>query len=453
MMKKAAAILFFVAALFCGPGSAWAQFVPLYTVTSVGNSGNAYTGTLANFTSWVSLENVLIQITPNANNSGDSSLQLNGNSDIIPFRKLTNGGLAPLTINDFIAGQPILAFFDGNNLDIVNTGTGGAAAGLPGGYLTPCQLSTTPISGCTAGLLLPTGDIAGAGDLFYEPAFGNTIPIYNGTAFINFQFTELGLALPSSRLANTLYDAFVFSNAGVPTLCVGPAWTTSTPGSGARGAGAGTTQIAQLNGIWVNNVAISCVNGGSTFSIPGANGTYVATCLMTASPGQVAFYRSWGQSRIWSCWNAYHQQNITLQAGDSTGTWSYTSATVRPSNNNAANSLTLVFGLTLDEITPSFTDKATISVAPSAGGGCNFGIGFNSTTAFSGLQGSVQLSFPTAGSAGSAVISNAGTATGEVVILPFGAEVITALEQAIVGNGCIVSGGQQNMILKADWRG
>ena len=449
-MKKMIALVAVALSLVCAP--ARAQLSNLPQVASVANVSNAYTGNVANFSSWQAFEFVLFSFTPNASNTGDSTLQLNGNVAIVHFKKLSNGGLVTLALNDLIANQPVLAFYDGSTVDIVNTGTSPGAVALPQGYLTPCQLTSgSPAAGCVVGQLLPTTDVTTTGALYYEPAFGNSVPIYNGTAFVNFTFTELSLAIPSSRLGNTVYDVFVFSNAGSPTPCMGPAWTTSTPGSGARGSGAGTTQVAQTNGIYTNAVSISCVNGASTFTVPANQGTYVATCLMNNSAGQVSYQPTYGQSRQWGCWNLYNRQLIILQAGDPTSSWTYATATVRPSNNSTANQLATVNGIPLDPPVLQFLETAAGSAATGVNAGCQFGIGVNSTTAFSGTTGQLALS----GVAGSGVAFATGVTSVANYWSPpvLGVNVYTSLEKAIPANGCVIDGQQPSMVMTAKWRG
>lgn len=444
-MKKIGVLLAAALALFaaCLPSSA--QFVAPPIVGSVAGGPTAYTGSIPNFSTWSAFQNVLFQFTPNQNNSGDATFQQTGNVSVIHFKKLSNGGLITLAQNDLIANQPVMAFYNGgdNSLDIVNTGTAPGATGLPQGYLTPCQITSgSPVAGCTAGQLLPTGDVIAATALYYEPAFGNGVPIYNGSTFVNFSFSELTLTIPSSRLASTIYDVLIFSNAGVATPCFSVAWTTSTPGSGTRGSGAGTAQISQINGIWTNAVSASCVNGASTFTVPANQGTYVATCLIDGTNGQVTFHRTYGQNRKWACWNAYNSQSVTLQAGDGTTSWAYISATIRPSNNASANALTVITGLPI-QYGVLFNERGTVNNS-NASGGCDFGIGFNNTAAFSGTVGDV-----TASNTNAANVTSGGSVLAQFSPTAplLGAETFTALEQAQTTNGCTIYGTLLHMLL------
>jgi hypothetical protein len=192
----------------------------------------------------------------------------------------------------------------------------------PQGYLTLTTL--TPIL---------ASDVSAGTSVYYTPYTGNLIPIYNGTAFVVTSFSELTMAMNSNHVASTLYDFFVISDGGTVRLVTGPAWNTSTAGSGARGTGAGTTEIERVNGLWVNKNAMTARYGATTVSVALRQGTYVGSMFVDGTNGQVSCHRTWGQSRKWGIWNAYNRALVILKAGDSTATWTYATATVRPSNN------------------------------------------------------------------------------------------------------------------------
>src|SRR5581483_3141514 len=225
--------------------------------------------------------------------------------------------------------------------------------------------------------------------LYYEPAFGSGMPIWNGSTFVNFTFTELTLTIPSSRLANTLYDVFVALNSNVVTPCFGVAWSSSTAGSSARGTGAGTTQVELKQGVWTNSVSVSCVNGATTFTVGANQGTLVATCWIDGTNGQVSFNVSAGFSRKWACSNVYNKQPIRLAVTDSTASWTYSTNTFRPSNNNGGgcNCANVVTALpqVVDNAFLEFTTIFSTGSPPT--GQTAIGIGWNSTSAASGING------------------------------------------------------------------
>ena len=92
---------------------------------------------------------------------------------------------------------------------------------------------------------------SGKTTIFYTPYVGNQVPIWNGTTMTPTTFAELsnvttassvGSAGPAAVAASSVYDLFVWSNAGTITLTRGPAWTNDTT----RSAG---TALMRVGGI------------------------------------------------------------------------------------------------------------------------------------------------------------------------------------------------------------
>ncbi len=313
----------------------------------------------------------------------------------------------------------------------VNATAAAAVVPQPQGYLTP-----------TSGTPIITSDVSGQGSLVYTPYVGNTVPIYSGTGFVPTVFSELTLTLTSSQVANSLYDVFIFNNSSVLTLATGPAWTTVTAGSSARGTGAGTTQLSRLSGLWVNTVQISGRNGANTYTIPANQATYLGSIFIDSAAGQITLHRSYGQSRKWAIWNAYNRVPLYLKAGDSTSSWS-TNVATRPSNGNTANSLTTFCGLQEETIDLAFTQKLNVlSTATTAA----IGIGVNSTSVITGLAG-VQRNDALAGG----VITSTGARYFSIPSL--GINTITSLEVGGGGSGTTFFGGEGSMLLTAAYRG
>lgn len=316
------------------------------------------------------------------------------------------------------------------------TGLAAPVIPFPQGYLTPT--SATPI--------IPT-DVTSATTVYYTPLTGCLVPIWNGVRFIPTVFTELSLSLSSSHSANAIYDVFVFSNNGTLTLATGPVWSTVTAGSGARGTGAGTTQLTRTNGLYVNTVAMTGRNGVTTYSISASYATYLGSIYIDGTQGQVSCHRTYGQSRKWGVWNAYNRQTILLKAGDGTSSWNYTTATIRAANNSPANSITVFQGLAEEPIDISH-------VASNYNNGsaqrAEIGIGYNSTSAYSGRYASRQL--------GGAVFTEAapGTSHGPARYLAppsLGINTATALEYSGAAGTTVWHGTESNMLLTATWRG
>lgn len=254
----------------------------------------------------------------------------------------------------------------------------------PQGYLTP--VSMVPIA---------TGDVVGAATVYWTPYFGNLCPVFNGSSFQVFSFSELALALaPGSQLAGGVYDVFAFDNAGVLQVGFGPSWLTGavagsvTPGSCARGTGAGSTQISRLNGILVNTNAITLNNGATSYAgIAASQCTYLGSVAVDGANGQVSFYRSWGGGsgtpiRKWGAWNYYNRAPIKMQQGIASPTgWSYASTTFRQSNADALSAIMGFVGVAEEIFTSNFSQ--TVQVNNPATGSAKIGIGLNSTTATS----------------------------------------------------------------------
>lgn len=310
----------------------------------------------------------------------------------------------------------------------VNAATAAAVVPQPGGYLT-----------ATSGTAVITGDVSAATAFYYTPFRSNAIPIYNGTSFAVITFSELSLTLTASQIANSIYDVFVFNNSGVPTLVVGPAWTTVTAGSGARGSGAATTQLSLLGGLWVNTVQLSGKNGANTYTIGANLATYVGSVLMDGTNGQISCHRTYGQSRRWALWNTYNRMPIVLQVGNSTASWSVIGG---PTPKSATDVGAVFCGLAEEMITVSYTQSITTANPPTDSG--TFGIGWNSTTVISGQKG---IFNPGVGP------NTFGGLVAAYTAAPSLGRNDAALLQSGTGTQLTFSGTQSSMQLLAQWRG
>lgn len=250
----------------------------------------------------------------------------------------------------------------------------------PQGRLT--LTSATPV--------LATGVTAGTA-VYYTPYVGNLVPIWNGTQYAINSFSELTLTLHSNHTANSIYDVFVFLDSSTVTIGTGPAWNTATAGSGARGTGAGTTELERKNGLWTNKVSMTARNGSSTYTVDANKGIYVGSIYMDGTNGQISAHTAYGQNRKWGVWNAYNRVPIIMKGGDSTSSWSYNSATVQASNGSADNKITSFTGLDESSVDVEFVQFVTLSVS-SVAATIEIGIGVNSTTAYSGKNGRLTLS-------------------------------------------------------------
>ena len=181
-------------------------------------------------------------------------------------------------------GDPVRTAFTKSNDNFTELyARGGAATTAPQGRLT--LQAATPVMTTTQ---------SAKTTIFYTPYVGDQIGLYNGTAMVPTTFTELnnvttasstGKAGPAAVAASSVYDLFVWSNAGTPTLTRGPAWTNDTT----RSAG---TALVRVAGIYLNNAAIT--NGPAA-----SRGTYVGTVRSNAS-AQIDWI-FWRISGRWHC--------------------------------------------------------------------------------------------------------------------------------------------------------
>jgi hypothetical protein len=314
----------------------------------------------------------------------------------------------------------------------INAQAATAVVSPPQGYLR--MTSETPVI---------ITEVSAGTAVYYTPFVGNLVPIWNGSRMVPTEFVELTLSLVASHAASQIYDVFVFSNSGVLTQVTGPAWATPTAGSGDRGTGASTTELARLNGYWVNKVQITARNGSTTYTVGANLATYVGSIFMDGTNGQLTCHRAWGASRKWGVWNAYNRQRLYLKAGDSTASWTYNTNAFRPSNNATTNSLTVFQGLAEEWYGLRFGQRVFVNSAAAAS--ASNGIGWNSTTAASGRTGY-----------GQSDTQNGHNLISEYTQAPaLGINVVTALETSPVPASVNVtwSGGEDDMILSAEWRG
>jgi hypothetical protein len=323
----------------------------------------------------------------------------------------------------------------------INSSAAAPAVPAPQGRLT--LVSSTPVI---------VSDQSAANAVYYTPFIGNLIPIYNGTSMTSSEFSELTLSLVSSHAANSIYDIFVWNNAGVIGIATGPAWSTATAGSGARGTGAGTTQLTRVKGLWVNAVSMTARNGSNTYTIGANLGTYVGSIFMDGSNGQVTCHVSYGQSRKFGVWNAYNRVPVFLKAGDSTASWiSNNASSIHAANTSTSNSLTVFSGLPEEIVEFRYSSRASATLNTNNEMVTTAGIGFNSTSAYSGKIANYSHTVQTVNNA---VGCDASLNAACYLSLPWiGTNVVTALENS---NGSDVNvsfyGTESHMLLSALYR-
>jgi Pectate lyase superfamily protein len=275
----------------------------------------------------------------------------------------------------FTGKAPLVIDSTNNTLSYYNSGwkpIPTAVAVMPGGRLT--LATATPVMMAT---------VSGATTVYYTPYKGRAVPLYNGTTFIT---TDTGGELsqattdttksPAAVAASSVYDIFVWNDAGTIRATRGPAWTNTTT----RSAG---TALTLLNGILVNNAAIT--NGPAQYY-----GTYVGTIASNASStidwilGTAA---SGGGAASLMVWNYYNRVMLATRVTDNGTAYTYTTATIRQARGSTTNQINYLAGMAEDCITAAYQTGVTLVAAVGAFG--EIGVGDDSITAFETTPGQV----------------------------------------------------------------
>lgn len=313
---------------------------------------------------------------------------------------------------------------------------------VPEGYLTLSTDADNPIL---------TADAASKTAVYYTPFTGNWTLVSDGTALYPHQFSQQSLSLiAGAHAANSIYDVFIYQSTTASSVVIGtgPAWTAATAGAGARGSGAGTSQLAKLNGLWTNAVQVTLTNGASTYTCPINQGVYLGSIFIDGTAGQVSCYRSFGQNRKWGVWNNYNRQQIILKMGDNTASWTNGSSVIRYANNSTANNAKSFAGLPEATTTVEYISQARITIASGAGT-YSIGVGWNSTSAFSGTVGYYDI---VNNNANNIRVGNNNIA--KYVSPPaLGMQEISALEQSTSVDTWTVLGTEASMQLNVNWLG
>lgn len=221
-----------------------------------------------------------------------------------------------------------------------------------------------------------TTDLVGATRIYYTPAVGNKLVLFDGTRFLGRAFAEIFSDLsnttknPSAIGASKINDWFVWDDGGTLRLSHGPDWSSDS----ARSTG---TELAFVAGIAVNNVAIT--NGPAA-----RRGTYVGT---TRSNGSATLDFIFGgvaagaKAAKFDVWNAYNQISVITTIGDTVANWTYSVAALRAANGNNNFRASFVRGLSDSPVSAKYLAVCN-APAPAVAA---VAIGLNSTTAFVGL--------------------------------------------------------------------
>ena len=222
--------------------------------------------------------------------------------------------------------------------------------------------SSFPINAAGGRLTLSSGtpvmvaDVLTASTLYYTPFISNQISVYTGSTWELKTFAELSVSL-GGLAADTNFDVFIYSNAGVMTLEL-TAWTNNT------------TRATDL----VRQDGVLCKTGALTRRYIGTIRTTGTIGLCEMSFGSLAVG---GTAAKLFVWNACNRLESTAQVGDTTNSWTYGTAAWRASNNSSGMRANFVVGLQEDAFSASFGSGA-------AGASAAIGVGYDSVTAFSG---------------------------------------------------------------------
>jgi len=252
------------------------------------------------------------------------------------------------------------------------TGATGASGGFgsPQGRLT--LQSATPVMTTTQSAKTA---------IYWTPYVGNLVPLYDGSVMTMTTFAELSVATtdttksPAAIGASKVNDWFVWSDSGTVRIGHGPDWTSDT----ARSAG---TALVMVNGILLNSVALT--NGPAA-----SRGTYVGTTRSNASSQLDWIYGATavnGSAGIFGVWNCYNRVSVASFVGQSADSWAYTIATIRPVNGVTTMRVSYVSGLEQD----AFGATYTVSAQTAGGTLATSGIGYDSTTVYSGTVAAAQ---------------------------------------------------------------
>lgn len=198
----------------------------------------------------------------------------------------------------------------------------------------------------TASTPAPESDVAAATAVYYCRSSGKYVPIYDGTRMLA-KSIPVGLSMAlSANAAHAGYhqsgknfDVFAYdAGSGLVGIGSGPAWTSNV----ARGTGAGTTELEELEGLLVNKNSITLRFGGAsgnTLVVAAQRATYLGSFRTTAD-GVATNTKS---SRL--LFNAYNSIKTSMLKTVATGYSSNTAAWVALGN-SALNRVEFLMGLT-----------------------------------------------------------------------------------------------------------
>jgi hypothetical protein len=244
-----------------------------------------------------------------------------------------------------------------------------------------------------------TASQTSATTLRYDCYMGQTVPYFDGSqdqsdTIASCEVTDAMVAAASAGqvVSGQVYDVW-WVHGGANRICIamsasgggGGGWASDTGGSNtARGTGYSQLDLTSRSYLTNKNSITNCFNAANNYGPVSANqGTYLGTVTASGN-GQISHTfgtaASGGGQAVFGLWNMYNRAILSTTVSDSAVSWSYTSATVRSSDNSANNRITFVSGSAEDSVSSSFTQRVNTAAASGAIG--NMGIALDATNAF-----------------------------------------------------------------------
>jgi hypothetical protein len=217
----------------------------------------------------------------------------------------------------------------------------------PGGRLT-----------LTSGTPVTTSDVTGATSVYYTPYVHDTITLWDGARWIPVTFTEITHAL-GTVTSGANYDFFGYLSSGALAI-EKLVWTNGTTRA---------TAVTLQDGRY-------CKSGDKTRLYLG---TVRSTSTTATEDSQGGTSSQVGGKRF--VWNMYNRVQRSARVYDGTASWNYTTATIRQANAATGNKVELLVGLGVPasaNVTGLLYHKGAVAEI------ARWGIGLNTTTAFSG---------------------------------------------------------------------
>lgn len=276
--------------------------------------------------------------------------------------------------------------------------------------------------------VMPSTSVTGATTVYLTPYLGAYVPVWDGGSYIAQPLSEISQATtdttksPAAAVANTCYDMLAWVDGTTLRCTRGWPWASDT----SRGTGAGSAQVSNVGGLYVNAAPVTNGPAAGMGTVVGTIRTNGASQVDWApQPGAAAG----GSNARVGVWNFFNRRPVTLNSRDSTGSWSYTSATARALNNSNSNRLSFVSGFAEDGIEASVRCR----VWPPAGF-AYLGMALDSVTATDAIN----------------IISAGGVGFGTAIPHRYGPQIgwhyIQAMEQADGTNSTIyAASGEQDL--------